>query len=38
MKYVNKDSLDLVPASPEMYFQAIIDAGMDMENEKQHEQ
>jgi len=38
MKRVNKDSLDLAPASQEMCFQAIINAGMDVENEKQHEQ
>jgi len=38
MKHVNKDSLDLAPASPEMCFQAIINAGIDIENEKQHEQ
>jgi len=38
LKRVNKDSLDLAPASPEMCFQAIINAGMNVENEKQHEQ
>jgi len=38
MKPVNKDSLDLAPARPEMCFQAIINAGMEVENEKQHEQ
>jgi len=38
MKHINKDSLDLAPASPEMCFQAIINAGMDIENEKQREQ
>jgi len=30
MKRVNKDSLDLAPASTEMCFQAIINAGMDV--------
>ena len=30
MKHVNKDSLDLVPASPNMCFQAIINVGMDV--------
>jgi len=38
MKHVNKDSLDLALASPEMCFQANINAGMHIENEKQHEQ
>jgi len=38
MKGVNKDSLDLAPASSEMCFQAIINAGIDVENEKQREQ
>jgi len=38
MKRINKDSLDLALASPEMCFQAIINAGMEVENEKQHEQ
>jgi len=38
MKRVNKDFLDLAPASPEMCFQAIINAGMDVENEKQYDQ
>jgi len=34
MKRVNKDSLDLAPASPEICFQGIINMGMDVENEK----
>jgi len=38
MKHVNKDSLDLALASPEMCFQAIINTGMEVENEKHHEQ
>jgi len=38
MKRVNKDCLDLALASPEICFQAIINVGMDMENEKQREQ
>jgi len=38
MKRVNKDSLDLALASPEMCFQAIINMGMEVENEKQGEQ
>jgi len=38
MKRVNKDSLDLALASPEMCFQAIINAEIDVENEKQREQ
>jgi len=38
LKHVNKDSSDLALASPEMCFQAIIDTGMDVENEKQCEQ
>jgi len=37
MKRMNKDCLDLAPASPEMCFQTIIKAGMDVENEKQRE-
>jgi len=38
MKCVNKDSLDLALASPEICFQAMINAGMDVENEKQRQQ
>jgi len=38
MKRVKKDSLDLARASLEMCFQALINAGMDVENEKQCEQ
>ena len=38
IKRVNKDFLDLALASAEMCFQAIINAGMDVENEKQCEQ
>jgi len=38
IKHVNKDSLDLAPASPGMCFQAIINTGMAIEKEKQCEQ
>jgi len=37
MKHVNKDSLDLALASPKICFQAIINMGMDVENQKQRE-
>jgi len=38
MKRINKDSLDLAPASPEICFQAIINTGMEVENKKQRKQ
>jgi len=34
MKQTNKDSLDIAPASPEMCFEAITSAGMEVENER----
>ena len=38
MKRVNKDSLDLAPASSEICLQAIINVGIDVKNNKQYEQ
>jgi len=38
MKRTNKDSLHIVPASPEMCFEAITSAGMEVENERIQEQ
>jgi len=38
MKHVNKDSLDLALASTKICFQAIINTGMEVKNEKPHEQ
>jgi len=38
MKRINKDPVDLAPASPEMCFQAIINVGIVVENEKQYKQ
>jgi len=37
MMHVHKDFLHLAQASPEMCFQAIINASMDVENKKQCE-
>jgi len=38
MKRTNKDSLDIASASPEMCFEAITSAGMEVENERIREQ
>jgi len=38
MKWTNKDSLNVAPASPEMCFEAITSAGMQVEKEKIREQ
>jgi len=38
MKRTNKDSLNVAPASPEMCFEAITSAGMEVENERIQEQ
>jgi len=38
MKRTNKDSLDIAPARPEMCFEAITSAGMEVENERIREQ
>jgi len=38
MKRTNKDSLDVAPASPEMCFEAMTSAGMEVENERIREQ
>jgi len=38
MKRTNKDSLDVAPASPEMYVEAITGTGMEVENERIREQ
>jgi len=38
MKRTNKYSLDIAPASPEMCFEAITSAGMEVENERIREQ
>jgi len=34
MKWTNKDFLYIVPASPEICFEAITSAGMEVENER----
>jgi len=38
MKRTNKDFFDITPASPEMGFEAITSAGMEVENERIREQ